>query len=161
MEYLPETLEQEMLVYRENVKSYSFANILKLFMCLCQGLHFLQLHHIAHRDLEPSNIMRDVNGNYKIIDLGISIPNFDKTLTQKRTIAGTLMFMAPEILKAFVDGANEVEYNPHKSDCYSLGVVMLKVCLVDEDVNLIGVKLCFIIDYLHNIFTQLPAFHLF
>ena len=130
--------------FKENGKIYSFANVLKMFMSLSQALHFLQLHHIAHRDLKPSNIMRDVNGFYKIIDLGISIPNFDRTLTQKRTIAGTLMFMAPEILKAFVDGASEVEYNPHKSDCYSLGVVMLKVCLVDEDVNLIGVKITLI-----------------
>ncbi|KAM3923026.1 protein kinase C delta type-like, partial [Leptodactylus fuscus] len=61
------------------------------------GLQFLHGQNIIHRDLKPANIMLDGNGHIRIIDLGLA--RDDVTSSKKiRGAAGTLRYMAPEIL---------------------------------------------------------------
>jgi len=87
------------------------------------GLHYAHTlsSAVVHRDIKPTNIMLTVEGQAKILDLGLaramgevhrdSVQSFT---TQSGTILGTPQYMAPEQVRSSrsVDG---------RSDIYSLG----------------------------------------
>lgn len=65
------------------------------------------LHHVGyvHCDLKPNNILRDANGEVKVIDLGQAC----KIGTAKKRIQGTPDFISPEQVKCLpVDGRTDV-----------------------------------------------------
>jgi len=84
---------------------------------IARGLKFMHSHGIVHRDLKPENILcvDSSASEVKIADFGIS-----KILrgeqTKLRGICGTLMYLAPEVLKC-------LPYD-ERVDTWSLGVIM-------------------------------------
>ncbi|MEP7288952.1 MAG: BREX system ATP-binding domain-containing protein [Chloroflexota bacterium] len=78
-----------------------------------QALAYLHRRGIIHRDLKPSNILV-VGEQIKVLDFGVSL-NRDEINPDSDVIAGTLDFMAPEILLG--DSASEA------SDLYAVGVI--------------------------------------
>uniref|UniRef100_A0A803JPG9 Protein kinase domain-containing protein n=1 Tax=Xenopus tropicalis TaxID=8364 RepID=A0A803JPG9_XENTR len=62
------------------------------------GLQFLHSRRIIHRDIKPANILLDQEGHVRISDFGLAKQNLfaDSTTTG---LAGTLEYMAPEILQ--------------------------------------------------------------
>jgi len=84
---------------------------------IARGLKFMHSHGIVHRDLKPENILcvDSSASGVKIADFGIS-----KVLrgeqTKMRTISGTLMYLAPEVLKGLPWD--------ERVDHWSLGVIM-------------------------------------
>ena len=64
---------------------------------------------------------------YKLIDFGISTPASSGDHNILRTLVGTPKYMAPELLESFLTEKSRVIYNPYKSDCYSLGLIMLEI----------------------------------
>ena len=78
-----------------------------------KGLEFLHKNHTIHRDIKCENIFISNEGEIKIGDFGLSAQ-----LTQERrdrnTLAGSPMWMAPEILAKIHYGI--------ASDIWSLGV---------------------------------------
>ncbi|XP_068915324.1 serine/threonine-protein kinase S6KL isoform X4 [Tenebrio molitor] len=76
-------------------------------------LYFLHNAGVIYRDLKPENILLDVEGNVQLIDFGLSKwLSYGKTT---RTICGTLLYIAPEILA-------RQEYG-HGVDWWSLGII--------------------------------------
>ncbi|XP_063917580.1 serine/threonine-protein kinase S6KL [Zophobas morio] len=88
--------------------------LVKIYIAqLALALDFLHNAGIIYRDLKPENILLDANGNVQLIDFGLSKwLSYGKTT---RTICGTLLYMAPEILA-------HLEYG-HSVDWWSLGVI--------------------------------------
>ena len=87
-----------------------------------QALHEIHSHGIIHRDIKPENIMvKFVNNTpqVKIIDFDVSSMNPHV----KNKVAGTIEYMAPELLTYFVSGV--CEYN-QSCDFYSLGYTFTK-----------------------------------
>ena len=82
----------------------------KLFLAV-NHLHAL---NIAHRDIKPENIMYGADNEVKLIDFGLA-KRARKKGTKLSTIAGTPLFMSPEVLK----GSYGVE-----CDMWALGCVM-------------------------------------
>jgi serine/threonine protein kinase len=84
-----------------------------------QLLGALQAIHAAgvvHRDVKPSNVLLDAEGNAHLTDFGIAQPEDATQLTSTGQVMGTLKYMAPEVLA----GKQATE----RSDLYALGVVL-------------------------------------
>ncbi|HLC04347.1 MAG TPA: AAA family ATPase [Anaerolineales bacterium] len=81
-----------------------------LLVQLLQALAYVHRRGIIHRDLKPGNVLVK-GGQVKVVDFGVSI-------TRERpveTVAGTLAYMAPEVLRG--EGATEA------SDLYAVGII--------------------------------------
>jgi eukaryotic-like serine/threonine-protein kinase len=88
----------------------------------CLGLHTLHKAFresgIFHRDIKPENILiRNADGMVKIADFGIATVLASSGLAS--TTAGTLPYMAPELLEG--DGAD------FRADIYALGVTVYEM----------------------------------
>ena len=77
-------------------------------------------NQVVHRDIKPQNILINQSGDVKIADFGIATAVSAATLTQTNTeLLGSVHYMSPEQAKG--------GFTSHKSDIYSLGVVMFEL----------------------------------
>ena len=86
------------------------------------GLETLHEAGIVHRDLKPDNILIDLQGRAKLLDLGLAShfteEESNSRLTTPGAVLGTVNFMAPEqVIGADVNS---------RSDLYSLGVILYR-----------------------------------
>ena len=93
------------------------------------ALAHAQAHGIVHRDLKSANVVVTPDGRAKVLDFGIAMRMVDSELeTATRSevaldeaglIAGTLPYMAPEVLRGETADA--------RSDIWSLGVLVYEL----------------------------------
>ena len=81
-----------------------------LLIELLQALIYLHRRAVLHRDLKPANVLVTGQGQVKVLDFGLST-----TLERAKGIAGTLIYMAPEILRQ--------QPVSRASDLFAVGVV--------------------------------------
>lgn len=82
---------------------------------LC-GLAHAHAQHVIHRDVSPENIMIGFDGAIRLFDFGIAGEWKDRPL---RTRMGKPGYISPEQREGRAD---------HRSDLYSLGVVLCQLC---------------------------------
>ena len=85
----------------------------------------MSLEHVhkagfIHRDIKPSNFMLSSNGVIKLTDFGIAKDKNSAIYTETGLQMGTPMYMSPEQIRSTKDV-------DHKSDIYSLGVVLYEM----------------------------------
>jgi uncharacterized RDD family membrane protein YckC len=81
---------------------------------VAMGLHEAHTAGIIHRDIKPSNLLLTAQGQIKIADFGLAKPlRTAANITQKGTVLGSPMYMAPEQAN---DGPMD-----HRVDMYALG----------------------------------------
>lgn len=121
MEYIQgESLDQ--LLERRGKLPWN--QVVELGKQVCSALAHAHEKGIIHRDLKPSNLMMTAEGIIKLTDFGIA-KDLDVTqLTATNNTVGTASYMSPEQCK----GERNLS---HKSDLYSLGVVLYEL-LVGE-----------------------------
>lgn len=81
---------------------------------IAKGLRAGHRVGIIHRDVKPSNLLRDANDFIKIADFGLAKPlASDVKITQEGAMVGSPLYMAPEQAKG--------ELVDHRADMYALG----------------------------------------
>jgi WD40 repeat protein len=78
---------------------------------------------VVHRDVKPSNILLDEEGNAYLADFGIAKDIAVSDRTEPRAVKGSLLYLAPEQIRG--------EAISPRTDVYALGVVLYEV-LVGE-----------------------------
>ncbi|XP_046844109.1 uncharacterized protein LOC124438156 isoform X2 [Xenia sp. Carnegie-2017] len=135
--HLEENLDKEYLyvvldLCEESLESYVKSSSLqdlqkvvpKVLIQILNGL--VHLHSgerpILHRDLRPSNVLRDVQGNFLIADFGISHMLSDETSTHLSIQRGAKNWIAPESYDVSDASINKVRYKK-ESDIMNAGMV--------------------------------------
>ena len=83
---------------------------------LAAALAHAHARGVLHRDVKPSNVLFDEEGNAKLADFGIARLGDAPTLTEAGTILGTAAYISPEQARA--------EPVTAASDVYAFGVVL-------------------------------------
>lgn len=118
------------------------------FLKVCDALHYAHRKGVIHRDLKPVNIMIGSYNEVYVMDWGIAkTMDVDKGALGDRTVAvrheevterdktkigqvmGTPAYMSPEQ----ADG--ELEILDHRSDLYSLGLVLFELVTLRRAIN--------------------------
>ena len=82
-----------------------------------------EVHGVLHRDVAPGNILVDREGGVKLADFGLARVQTDVTgtLTFERELAGTVPYLAPEVVRG--------ERATERSDIYGLGAVLYELAV--------------------------------
>ncbi|WP_404309404.1 serine/threonine-protein kinase [Neorhodopirellula lusitana] len=101
------------------------AETLDIAIQAARGLAYAHSVGYLHRDVKPSNLMLDVDGNVKVLDLGLAklFEQQDDTLgstplTAEHQVLGTAEYLSPEQAKT----PNGVDV---RTDIYSLGCTLM------------------------------------
>ncbi len=94
-----------------------WAKALEYGIAAARGLKAALGKGFVHRDVKPSNLLVDKDGQVKIADFGlVKSMRGDSQLTRQGVIVGSPLYMAPEQSRA--------EDVDHRSDIYSLGCTL-------------------------------------
>jgi len=97
--------------------------VLDMAIQLAEALAFVHKRKIYHRDLKPSNVLVRPDGRPMLLDFNLS---FDEQAAQQ-TLGGTLIYMAPEMLRAIAEKNAGPCLLDARSDLYSLGVILYEM----------------------------------
>jgi mitogen-activated protein kinase kinase kinase len=85
------------------------------------GLAYLHSNRIAHRDIKCENLLLCSSGVVKVADFGCSKALEADTDDLATTVAGTPLYMAPEVAR------REGPYDPFAADIWTLGITVLQL----------------------------------
>ncbi|WP_437190983.1 protein kinase domain-containing protein [Planctomicrobium sp. SH527] len=114
MEYVSgETLESRM-----SRQPLEFSEIVNIAIQTSQALQAAEQFHIVHGDIKPANLLISRNGVVKLSDFGLARP-VDLINSDSTAISGTPNYLSPEACRG--------EGTDHRSDIYSLGIVLFEM----------------------------------
>lgn len=90
-----------------------------LLIQMLEALAYIHRRGIVHRDLKPDNALVTADGEVKVLDFGLAALYEHQQHSEE--IAGTLAYMAPEVLRGGLVSA--------ASDFYAVGVIAYEIFL--------------------------------
>lgn len=85
---------------------------------ILEGLEYLHVNNVVHRDIKGGNVLVDKNGVCKLADFG-NAKRFIEGTDQASSIKGTANWMAPEVIKQNKYG--------RFADIWSLGCTVIEM----------------------------------
>jgi len=118
MEYVEGTSLRE-VIERRNIP---LNTKLDMIAQVCKALDYAHKNGVIHRDIKPTNILIDRQGNPRVADFGIAqiVGTPDSEMTSSDVIMGTLAYMSPEqrVSSTNVD---------QTTDIYAIGVILYEI----------------------------------
>ena len=136
-EYVPQgDFEKKIENNYKDKKYFEEKDILNWLFQVCLAIQYLHENSIIHRDIKPSNIFLMENNIIKLGDFDTS----KKILTLKytKTLAGSPLYSAPELLKELEAYENNEEDNivdlrySYEVDIWSLGVTFCHIMSLEK-----------------------------
>jgi serine/threonine protein kinase len=114
MEYCTMDLSQYLKQYKLDE-----ARAIDIIRQVINGLNYLVGKGVIHRDIKPANILVNSRNEFKLADFGLAryVQEYDSSLL--KTVAGTPLYMAPQILK-------KIAYTT-KCDIWSSGIIFYEL----------------------------------
>ncbi|MCS7284816.1 MAG: serine/threonine protein kinase, partial [Hydrogenobacter thermophilus] len=98
--------------------AFNIKDAVSVIVQVLNALAYMHSKGIVHRDIKPANIMFS-GDTVKVSDFGIAKPIADKGLTRTGAIVGTVLYMAPEVIKG--------EPATYAGDLYAVGVILYQM----------------------------------
>ncbi len=92
-------------------------------LAMANALTYLHGRGILHRDIKPANVLLSYREGPQLLDFNLAHAPSTADHAQAALRGGTLPYMAPEQLRAFVDKAKWDDVGP-AADVYALGLVL-------------------------------------
>ncbi len=95
---------------------------LEMIVEVCKALDYAHKNGVIHRDIKPTNILIDRQGNPRVADFGIAqiLGTPESEMTASDVVMGTLSYMSPEqkISSTNVD---------QTTDIYAMGIILYEI----------------------------------
>jgi len=107
-----------------SIRQLSVKNILAMFATVCDASNYAHQRGVIHRDLKPTNILVDEEGQPHVLDFGLAKQMGDSGHDQVSStgqLLGTLPYMSPEQTQG------ELADIDIRTDVYSLGVILYEL----------------------------------
>ena len=120
--------EKEIISRQKTKNYYSEKELMSILSSLIYTFAEMQKKNISHRDIKPQNILLFKDNKYKLADFGEAKELLkNKAPTNKQTLRGTELYMAPTLFHALQSKKiiKYINHNPYKSDVFSFGLCSL------------------------------------
>ena len=137
-ETLRDILEDQVAGKNKVIHTYNLDRMMGVLIQVCNALSYAHAHGVVHRDVKPENIQIGSFGEVMLLDWGVAkvwaMEDEDEPerqmmeheeLTSDGQRPGTPLYMSPEQVR----GGGEID---HRTDIYSIGVVLYEILTLKE-----------------------------
>lgn len=96
-----------------------YKETLKIVKQIAKALEHAHKNGVVHRDIKPHNILIKDEGIVKVADFGIARAATSATMTNTKSVMGSVHYVSPEQAKG--------SFTDNRTDIYSLGIVMYEL----------------------------------
>jgi len=112
---------RSVLTEKAHNRQQYFRTVARLGIQAAEALHAAHEYGVVHRDVKPSNLMLDGEGQVWVTDFGLARCQSEATLTKTGDVVGTLRYMSPE------QALGQTALVDHRTDIYSLGATLYEL----------------------------------